>query len=139
MRGIGNHGKRFAGEKAPVQIDHGDGGLRGANIADQHGQIVVQAQQRGPAPARTPCDSTFGDPAFGEQVFNDERNRAALQAGMARQVRTRNGLARANQLQHYIAIDVPRNFARCKLRIGQVDAAYASLHSRALCQRQIAG
>ena len=78
--GIGEQRQRFARKKPPIQIDHGDHRLGGAEIAYQHGQIVVQVEQGGPAPARQPRHGAFPNPTFLEQILDDQRNRAALQA-----------------------------------------------------------
>jgi hypothetical protein len=49
---------------------------------------------------------------LGDQLLDNLRYSAALQAGKSRQVSPRNGLPRANQLQNDIPIDPSRRFAR---------------------------
>ena len=47
-----------------------------------------------------------------------------------------DGLARADQLQHNIAVDVARGAAGRQLGVGEIDAPDASFHSLATYQSQ---
>jgi hypothetical protein len=52
---------------------------------------------------------------FRDQLLDDQRDRAALQAGNARQVRARNRLARADQVEEKPPVDIAGHLTRCAL------------------------
>lgn len=112
-----NHG---AGEEAAVQVDDRDDGLRRAHVGDQEHEVVVQAQHGGPAAASGFDGGAFADPALGEELFHDGGNSAGLQAGDAGYVHAGDGLVRADELQHHVAIDVAGQLSGRDLNIGKL-------------------
>ena len=66
----------------------------------------------------------FSDPAFLDQLFGDDGDRAALQAGVARQISPGDGLMRSYQVENDTAIDVSRSLARRDLKVGQIDSSH---------------
>jgi hypothetical protein len=65
-------------------------------------------------------------PSLIDQLFRDHRDSAALKPGVTSQIRTRDGLMAANQIEHYAAVDVARRFARCNLKVGQINLSHFS-------------
>ena len=125
-RGFGDERDGFAGEKASVEIDEGDDGLIGANVGDEDDHGVVEREQGGGAAAGAARHGAFGDPLFFDQLLDDGGDGAGLQAGGAGEVGAGDGLLRTDDLEHDVAIDVARVFARRQFDVGEVDALDAT-------------
>ena len=69
-------------------------------------------------------DRTLGHPALRDQFLGDRGNGAALQARLARQVRARNRLVLANQVQHDPPVDIPGGLTRGDLKSRQFNLAH---------------
>ncbi len=80
----------------------------------------------GRRPRGAEATGPFAHPVFTNQLLDNLRNGAALQAGAARQVGTGDGLAGADQLENDVAVDAPRGFAGSQLQIAQIDMANAA-------------
>ena len=65
-------------KQAPIQVNHRDRRLCRVNISGDDHQVFIQAEQRGPASARPACDRALLHPFLFDQLFDDQRNRAAL-------------------------------------------------------------
>jgi hypothetical protein len=64
------------------------------------------------------------NPILFNQLFGDYRDCAALKPGMTGQVRPRNGLMIAYQIEHDSTVDVARRLARRHLKIGKIDLSH---------------
>src|ERR1017187_9247160 len=95
--GIGRRGDDFAGGELAVGIGQGNGGLLGADVDADDDAVVIEAQERRTAAAGQAAGGALDDPGLIDQLFNDQRNGAALQAAEAGEVGARDGLASANE------------------------------------------
>src|SRR6266850_3161250 len=68
--------------------------------------------------------STLGYPSLIDQLFRYHRHSAALKPRVTSQVSARNRLMTSNQIEHYSAIDVASCFARCNLKVGQINLSH---------------
>src|SRR5262249_16276185 len=92
--------------------------------AQHPGPLDVQVQRPGPAPPRHATDGALGHPALIDQLIDDGRHRAALQAGAPRQVRSRHRLMPADETQRDPPVYLARRLARGDLEIRQVNLAH---------------
>ncbi len=72
-----------------AKIRHRNRRLRRMNIQRDHRPLVIQFKKRRPASARRPSRRPFKYPSLLDQVFDDQRNSAALQAGDAGKISAR--------------------------------------------------
>jgi hypothetical protein len=77
-----------------------------------------------PAASRRPADGTFSDPAFIDQLIDDGRHGAALQARSSRQVGARQRVVAADEVERDAAIDLARGLTRRHPEIGEIDLAH---------------
>ena len=78
--GVAVRGKGFAGQKIEPQIGYGQRGFPGLDLDRQGGDArVVQVQEGGFPPPRQIALCADGDQLFRNQLFRDQRHRAALQ------------------------------------------------------------
>ncbi len=80
LDGIGGDGELGSGEKAAVEVDDGYGGLRGADVGDEHDEVVVEADHGGATATGELRRGAFADPALEDQLIDDEGDGAALEA-----------------------------------------------------------
>ena len=62
-----------------------------------------------------------GDPALGDQLFSDRRDRAPLEARAPGDLRARDGLMSADQIENNTAVYVASRFGRRGLEIREVN------------------
>ena len=117
--GVGGGGHHFLRSEFAVGVGQGDGGLRGTDVDADDDAVVVEAQEGGPAAARQASGGSFEDPVAFDQVFDDEGDGAALQAGNAGEVGAGDGLLRADEVEHDAAVDVADAFSG-----GEMDAGF---------------
>src|SRR5664280_94031 len=91
-------------------------------------------EKRGLASARQVAYRTFHHPTFGDQLFSDRGDGAALQAGMPGQFSAGDGLVFANQVQDDSPIDIASRFARGDLKIIKIYLAHTLFSPRTLCR-----
>jgi hypothetical protein len=104
--------------------------------ADGADPLGVDVQEARAAAAREEPELAFVDPALDDELVDDGRDRAALQAGSPGQVGPGQGFVPANQAERDSTVDLPRRFAGRDLEAGEVDLAHAHLrHERAGEQR----
>jgi hypothetical protein len=70
-------------------------------------------------------DGALGDPAFLDELVDDGRDGAALQARMPGQIRARHWLMAADEVQGDAAIDLPGGLAGRDVEVSEVDFAHA--------------
>ena len=66
----------------------------------------------------------FSDPALLDQLFGNYGDSASLQAGMSREVGSRDRLVRADQIENDPPVDIACGFAGSDLKIGQIDSSH---------------
>jgi len=66
-------------------------------------------------------------PSLIDQLFCDYRDSAALKPGVTSQIRARNRLVTANQVEHNATVDVASRFACCNLKVGQINLSHLNL------------
>ena len=100
--------------------------------ADGADPLGVDVQEARPAAAREEPELAFVDPALDDQLVDDGRDRAALQAGSPGQVGAGQRFVPPNQAERDSTVDLPRRLAGRDLEAGEVDLAHAHLrHERA--------
>src|SRR5580704_10383757 len=85
------------------------------NIESDHRALMIQLQKSGPASTRRPSRRSLENPFFLDQVFDDQRHCAALQAGDASKIRARERLARSDQVEDQVPVYLARRLIRCAL------------------------
>ena len=69
------------------KVRKSDRGLSGSDVDPNYSDtLLVKVQERWPSPARSAPIGAFGHPSIRDELFNDQRDRAALKAGMARKI-----------------------------------------------------
>src|SRR6202034_4653069 len=106
-----------ASEQAAIEIDDGDDGLAGMNVDRDGNEILIEADEGGAAAARRRGDGALADPVLANELLDYLRDGTALQAGAAREIGARDGLAGADEFEDDVAIDVSRGFAGGELNI----------------------
>src|ERR1039458_512465 len=76
--GIGRGRDDFAGGELAVGVGEGDGGLLGADIDADDDAVVIEPEEGGTASAGQAAGGAFDDPGLVDQLFDDQRNGAAL-------------------------------------------------------------
>lgn len=104
---------RFLGDDIAAKIRHGNPGQAGMDIEGQYPTLAVDVEKGRPAPTWNLPSGAFDYPAFVQQFFNNERNRAALQPRTTRQVCPRDGLPDSNLIEDEIPVDLARHLVRC--------------------------
>ena len=93
---------------------------------------VLTCRKRGRRPRGSEPEFALVDPALDDQLVDDGRDRAALEAGLAGQIGTGQRLVPANQAERDSTVDLARRFAGRDLKAREVDLAHAHLrHERA--------
>src|ERR1700737_4142411 len=114
---MGGCGKRLLRDKVCVQVRQRDSGCGGAGVdPDDTPPFLVWVEESRSPSAEGVTVRALRYPSLIDQLFCDHRNRAALKPGVTGQIRTRNGLMTANQIEHYAAVDVSRRLARRNLK-----------------------
>ena len=91
---------------------------------------TTRPQKSRPTAPRQTAGGPFEDPVLFDQLLDDQRNRAALQAGDARQIRTRHRLPSPDQVQNDPAVDLSNHLARRAL------GSLGSISSNSVCSLQ---
>jgi hypothetical protein len=96
-----------------------------ANVNSQNPfAITIKMQNAGFAAARGIGKSAFGDPLLFDQLFNNKRYSAELQAGMPCEVGPADGLMRTQKIENYAPVDVAGSFARGYLEILKINLTH---------------
>ena len=101
----------FAAQNLAVDIDHRQVSPARPEIDGQRDVLVVQGDKGGPTAARQAAQGSRRHPPFFDQLPDDERDGAGLQAGEAGEVGAAHRLARMNGAQHDVPIDLARRLA----------------------------
>ena len=124
---VRGRGHRFLRSEAAVHIGQRHRGLNGAQIDPDDDPLLVQPEEGGTAAPRQPAGGAFQDPVLLDELFDNQRDGAALQTRNAGQVGARDGLAGADEVQHDAPVDVPNHLARGGLNTLQInDGAFCS-------------
>jgi len=76
------------------------------NVERDHGSLVIQFEKRRPASAWRSSCRPFEYPSLVDQIFDDQRNGAALQAGDASKIGARERLAGPYQIEDKVPINL---------------------------------
>ena len=76
----------LAAQELAVDIDDAEVGLGGTQVDSQRDVLVVEGDKGGAAAARQAAQRSRGHPAFLDQLSDDQRDSAGLQAGQAGEV-----------------------------------------------------
>lgn len=66
----------------------------------------------------------FAYPSFLDQLLGNYRNRAALKAGVAGQISSRDWLMATNQVQHDTTIDIACRFTSGNLKVSEINLSH---------------
>ena len=116
--GVGGELDGFAAQDLAIDIDDAEVGFGGAQVDGQRNVGVVEGDEGGAAAARQMAQRSRRDPALLDQLPDDERNGAGLQAGEAGEVGTADGLAQVNGMQNDVPVDGARGLAGGNSAIG---------------------
>ena len=108
--GIGGGGHHFLRRELAVGVGQGDGGLHWADVDADDDALVIEAQKGRAAAAREASGGAFEHPVLFDQLFDDEGNGAALQAGDAGEVGAGDGVPGADEVEDDAAVDVANDF-----------------------------
>ena len=135
--GVGRGVPLLLGLELRVEAGEADRRELGPQLdADGADALGVDVQEARPAAAREEPELAFVDPALDDQLVDDGRDGAALQAGSPGQIGPGQRFVPANQAERDSTVDLPRRFAGRDLEAGEVDLAHAHLrHERAGEQR----
>ena len=123
--GIGWGRKRPLGFEPRIDVGQSDGRRLGPKVdPDDARALDVEVQESRPPAPRQPADGAFGDPAFFDQLIDDRRHGAALQARAARQIRPRHRLVMAEEIERNPPVNLARGLARGDLKVRQIDLAH---------------
>jgi len=87
-------------------------------------------EEGGTAAAGQAAGGAFDDPRLVDQLFDDRRNSAALQAAEAGEIGAGDGLAGANEVEDDAAVDVTHHFTgRAPNALG-VDHSHLAIYCR---------
>ena len=86
--------------------------------------LDIEVQRPGTPAARRRADGAFGHPALIDQLIDDRRDRAALQAGSPRQIRAGHRGMPSDEVERDATVDLAGRFARRDLEVGEVDLAH---------------
>ena len=124
-RRIGRRRKRPLGFEPRIDVGQSDSRRLGPKVyPDDARALDVEVQESRPPAPRQPADGAFGDPAFFNQLIDDRRHGAALQAGAARQIRPRHRLVMAEEIERNPPVNLARGLARGDLEVRQIDLAH---------------
>src|SRR5581483_5313179 len=101
----------------------GGGGRAQVNADDARALLVHVEEARAPAARGVPA-RPLRHPLLPDQLFDNDRDRAALEARMAGQVGPRNGLVTADQVEYDAPVDVASRLTRGHLKIGEVNLSH---------------
>ena len=113
--GRSRSGHHLLRDEAPVGIRQRHRDLRRAYVHADDDALVVQPQKRGTASTGEPAGGALQNPLLLDQLFDDQRYGAPLQARYAGQVRARNRLPGPDEVQDDAAVDIADHLARCAL------------------------
>ena len=131
--GIGGGRHHFLGSEFSVDVRQRHGDLKRPDIDSDDDAIVIEAQKCRPPAARQPSRGTFQDPVAFNELLDDQRNGAALQAGNAGEVGAGDRLLGTNQVEDGSAVDIADAFhAGGDLHSFFVDAAHVQSNGRAM-------
>jgi hypothetical protein len=108
--GVGRQVDDILCDDLAAEIGDGDGALGRMNVESNDSALVVELQKGGAAATREATCRTFENPLLFDEVFDDQGYRAALQAGDASEIGSRKRLARADEIEDEIPIDLARCF-----------------------------
>ncbi len=124
-RWIGGRRKRPLGFEPRIDVGQPDGRrLRPKVHANDAGALDVEVQKSRPPAPRQPADGAFGDPSFLDQLIDDGRDGATLQARAARQIRPRHRLMMPEEIERNPPVDLARGLTRGDLEVRQIDLAH---------------
>jgi hypothetical protein len=76
------------------------------DIQSENTALSIEIQKRWLSASRNFSGRSFDDPMLGDEFFNDQRDRASLEARGAGQIGTRNRLLGANLVEDEISVDL---------------------------------
>jgi hypothetical protein len=82
------------------------------NIQRNYSPLMIQFKKGRSASAWWPPRRPLQNPLILDQIFDDQRDRAPLQARDSRKVRTRKRLTRSHQIEYQVPINLSRCFVR---------------------------
>jgi hypothetical protein len=89
------------------------------NIERDHGSLVIEFEKGRAASAGRSSRRAFEDPPLLDQVFHDQGNGTALQAGDAGKIGARERLARSDKIEDKVSVYLAWRFVRCALPAGK--------------------
>jgi hypothetical protein len=111
-RGVGDRVVRQAKQGHTAEIGQHEERATEPHIHADHEPITrAHIQHLRAAPARRLCRVAFEDRGFGKELVHQSRHHPTADLHTARQIRPRDRLVLANQIEHDLAVDVPRGGA----------------------------
>src|ERR1700722_14202552 len=98
-----------------AEIGHRDRSLRRMNVERDDSPLMIELEERRSAPPRQPPRRPLKDPLVLDEIFDDQRYRAALQARNSGKICPRQWLVGANYIEDEISIDQAWRLVRCAL------------------------
>src|SRR6202012_388527 len=100
------------------------------NIQRNHSPLMIQFKKSRSASAWWPPRRPLQNPLILDQIFDDQRDRAALQTRNSRKICTRERLTRSNEIKDEVPVDLTRCFIRRALPASKSEPRRLSVRHR---------
>ena len=97
------------GQEQGPRVRYGDRRLCWMNVQRNYGPLMVQLKKGRVTATRQLSCRTIQHPPLADQILDNERYGASLQAGDTGQVSPRYRLTRSYEIEHEVAINLPRS------------------------------